>query len=161
MKHFIILLFLFSVANGQIKKRKLRQQIHDLEIKLVHCQAKNCDTILKCPTKREVKAKTKRLKHAEKTKRTALELESKVLALKQQNKRVELKISRKKNRTKEKEKTKRNAIFQFFTTIKGITKSLTITQLAGVGGGITGLLTLIGGFFEKYKPITTIIEKIR
>ena len=49
--------------------------------------------------------------------------------------------------------TKRNFIYQFFSSIKLLIGSLTFSQLLG-GASV---ITIFGGFFEKFKPFTKII----
>lgn len=71
--------------------------------------------------------------------------------------KAEIKLSnleRKKEKQEERQKTKRNFIFQLFDTIK---KGFNTVKWVSIAKG-TGAVALVGGFFEKYKPFTKVFS---
>jgi hypothetical protein len=136
MKKAILIILLFGTSQAQVNKKKLRSNLHDCESALSAClSAKDTigDTIYIYTAKEAVKV----AKQAEKTKR---------------------KLSKHDNKTERKEqseKTKRNFVFQFFTSIKRIITSLTLGQQFAGGGGIAALYT---AFVEKYKPFSKLFS---
>jgi len=64
-------------------------------------------------------------------------------------------VDRKKNNDQEKEKTKRNFVARFFGAIDKAIRGLTMGQLLGGFGGLSGVLMMIG---EKVKPLGFILS---
>jgi len=128
--------FTFTFAQGKRKQLKICQEA------LKRCYCDNdikVDTIVVYKGKQAVKIN----KQNEKTKRKENTQETK------------------QKKTEQKNKTKRNFVFQFFSSIKSFIRSLTIGQLVAGGAGASGFITLIMGFAEKHKPISSTIDLFR
>lgn len=139
MKHIIITLALLSSITfahaGLKKQRELKNEVNNCENALKVCLSSKDvvhDTIFIYSGKQAVKV----AKQSEKTKRKLSKQENKT------------------SRNNQDEKTKRNFVFQLFQTIRTFIGSLTLGQLFGGGAGASGLIVAIGGFFEKYRPLT-------
>jgi hypothetical protein len=141
MKTIIPFILIFSIANAQVNKKKLRTNLHDCE-----------EALSACLRASEISNDTIYIYKV-------IEAQAPKKALKAKRK-IE-KIKGKTEKQKEKQKTKRNFVFQLFQTTRTFIGSLTLGQIFGGGAGATGLLTSFGLFFEKYKPITKIFEFIK
>ena len=141
MKIIISFILLFGIANAQVNKKKLRNNLHDCE-----------EALSACLSASQISNDTIYIYKVIKAQATKKELKTR--------RKIE-KIKGKTQKQKEKQKTKRNFVFQFFQTIRTFIGSLTLGQILGGGAGATGLITSFGLFFEKYKPITKIFEFIK
>ena len=151
MKKLILILFLFSIAQAKPNKA---QKIKNLENALRTCLSNKevlSDTIHieieKEPTRKEIKAEIKcnKVKSKHEVEKVKIEAKKAIVLAKQEVKT---------NKTEQKQKTKRNFVFQFFSSIKRIITSLTMGQLIGGGSGVAGLVAMV----EKYKPLSKLLS---
>ena len=83
----------------------------------------------------------------------------KIAKAKEVTKRKEIAVGARKENINTRKSIKTNFVFQFFKTIRAFLTHLTISQTLTGTLGVGGLIGLVGGFFEKYKPITKIVSK--
>ena len=98
------------------------------------------------PTRKSIKAKKKQAK---------IEAKKDIIIEKEKTKQVRSDNKGKKGITKveERNKTKRNVVFQLFSSIKVFLRGLTIGQILGGGSGVAGLMATLMGMGEKLKPM--------
>jgi Na+/glutamate symporter len=162
-KLILILLIIGSSISCFAGPKETKRQLHAAEAALKLCMASNnvaIDTLIIYGDKVAVKM----VKAAEKRKKAAQKAKTKQLSNEEKTAKHEAKQETKQNKASERNKTKRNFVFQFFNSIKAIARSLTIAQILGSGEGwaaIGGAVGSLGLFFEKFKPLTSVFNAVK
>lgn len=145
MKKTFLISILLSVAVFSFagkKKKDLHEEVEFYKTAFLECLSKknlSFDTI----HVEHIETSNKKPKQAVKLRKRELKAEIKLYNLK-----------RKKEKQQGKQKTKRNFVFQLFDTIK---KGINTVKWVSIAKG-TGVVALVGGFFEKYKPFTKVFS---